>query len=109
MILMLADEAAIDAVLGRGNRTFEARAKGRTIVNMATVSPGYATALDADIQTAGGRYVRGAGFRLAKARGGRPARRDAGRTGGRLGGYPRSVDPQCVGRASTAARCQERW
>ncbi len=57
VILMLADEAAIDAVLGRGDGTFEARAKGRTIVNMATVSPGYSTALDADIQAAGGRYV----------------------------------------------------
>jgi len=57
VILMLADGAAIDAVLARGEPAFAKRVEGRTLINMATVQPGYSRALEADIRAAGGRYV----------------------------------------------------
>jgi 3-hydroxyisobutyrate dehydrogenase len=57
VILMLADGAAIDAVLARGAPAFVQRADGRTLINMATVPPAYSTMLEADIRAAGGRYV----------------------------------------------------
>ncbi|MDN4573324.1 2-hydroxy-3-oxopropionate reductase [Pandoraea cepalis] len=57
IILMLADEAATDAVLGRGLPDFANRVSGRRIVAMGTVSPGYSLALANEIQKAGGRYV----------------------------------------------------
>jgi 3-hydroxyisobutyrate dehydrogenase len=57
IILMLADGAAIDAVLGRGTPEFVARVAGRRLVAMGTVSPGVSEALAADIHAAGGHYV----------------------------------------------------
>jgi 3-hydroxyisobutyrate dehydrogenase len=57
VFLMLADEAAVDAVLARGTADFAGRVGGRTIVHMGTVSPTYSRGLEADIRTAGGRYV----------------------------------------------------
>jgi 3-hydroxyisobutyrate dehydrogenase len=57
VVLMLADGAAIDAVLGRGTPRFAGQLAGRTVVHMGTTSPGYSRALEADIQEAGGRYV----------------------------------------------------
>ncbi len=57
VILMLASEAATDAVLGRGSADFAAIVAARTIVAMGTVSPGYSKALEAEIVAAGGRYV----------------------------------------------------
>lgn len=57
VILMLADGAAIDAVLARDDDAFASRVSGRTLVNMATVPPGYSEALAADVCAAGGRYV----------------------------------------------------
>lgn len=57
VILMLTDEAAIDAVLQRGQDGFLRRAGAHTIINMSTTSPAYSRALEADIQSAGGRYV----------------------------------------------------
>lgn len=57
VILMLAHDAAIDAVLGRGTPEFEARVARHLIVHMGTTSPEYSRALDADIRSAGGRYV----------------------------------------------------
>jgi 3-hydroxyisobutyrate dehydrogenase len=57
VILMLADERATDAVLGRGTPRFAAQAGNRTIVHMGTTSAGYSRALEADIRAAGGRYV----------------------------------------------------
>ncbi len=57
VILMLADEAAVDAVLARGTADFAARVCGHTIVHMGTVFPTYSQELDADIRAAGGRYV----------------------------------------------------
>jgi 3-hydroxyisobutyrate dehydrogenase len=57
VILMLADGMAIDAVIAHGGGAFEARIKGHTLINMATVPPSYSKALEADIRAAGGRYV----------------------------------------------------
>jgi len=57
VILMLADGAALDAVLGRGGPLFRERVRGRTLVNMATVSPSYSRALEQDVRGAGGHYV----------------------------------------------------
>lgn len=57
VILMLRDEAATDAVLGRGTEAFARRVAGRRVVVMGTNSPAYSEALDADIRAAGGRYV----------------------------------------------------
>lgn len=54
---MLADGAALDAVLDRSGAGFAARVRGRTLVNMATVPPGYSQGLAADIRAAGGRLV----------------------------------------------------
>ncbi len=57
VVLMLADDTAIDAVLGRGRRRFARQLPGRTVVHMGTTSAGYSHALEADIHRAGGRYV----------------------------------------------------
>ncbi|MFF5408503.1 NAD(P)-dependent oxidoreductase [Streptomyces misionensis] len=57
VLLMLADEAAVDAVLGRGTPAPAARVAGRTVVHMGTTSPEYSRALEAEIRAAGGRYV----------------------------------------------------
>jgi 3-hydroxyisobutyrate dehydrogenase len=57
VILMLVDGGAIDAVLGRGTRAFAARVSECTLVHMGTTSPTYSRGLEADIRSAGGRYV----------------------------------------------------
>lgn len=57
VILMLANSAAIDAVLARGTPAFADLVRGRTVVHMGTTAPGYSTALEADILAAGGAYV----------------------------------------------------
>jgi 3-hydroxyisobutyrate dehydrogenase len=57
VLLMLADGAAIDAVLGRGTPEFAELARGHTIVTMGTTSPEYSVGLQADVLAAGGRYV----------------------------------------------------
>jgi 3-hydroxyisobutyrate dehydrogenase len=57
IILMLRDEAATDLVLGRQEPSFGSRVKGRTIINMATTSPGYSKALEAEVRAQGGHYV----------------------------------------------------
>jgi len=57
IILMLADDAAIDAVLDRHGPAFAARVSGRTVVHMGTTSPAWSRALETDIRAAGGRYV----------------------------------------------------
>ncbi|MFF7445451.1 MULTISPECIES: NAD(P)-binding domain-containing protein [unclassified Streptomyces] len=57
VILMLADEAAMDAVLGRGTPDFAARVAGQVVVHMGTTSAEYSSALEDDIRAAGGRYV----------------------------------------------------
>ena len=57
VVLMLANDTAIDAVLGRGTHQFAEQVAGRTVVHMGTTAAGYSRALEADIQRAGGRYV----------------------------------------------------
>ncbi|WP_151476233.1 NAD(P)-dependent oxidoreductase [Streptomyces albicerus] len=57
VILMLADETAIDVVLSRGTPDFAARVAGHTVVHMGTTSPEYSGSLEADIRAAGGRYA----------------------------------------------------
>ncbi len=57
VFLMLADDAAIDTVLGRGTPWFGAQVAGRTVVHMGTTSAGYSRVLEAEIRAAGGRYV----------------------------------------------------
>jgi 3-hydroxyisobutyrate dehydrogenase len=57
VLLMLADDPAIDAVLGRGGPDFAARVAGRVVVHMGTTSPEYSRGLEADVRAAGGRYV----------------------------------------------------
>jgi 3-hydroxyisobutyrate dehydrogenase len=57
VILMLADGAAVDAVLGRGTPGFATLVAGHTIVHMGTTEAGYSSGLAADVRSAGGRYV----------------------------------------------------
>lgn len=57
VILMLANEHALDAVLMREGPDFVALVAGRTIVNMGTTSPPYSRNLEVAILGAGGRYV----------------------------------------------------
>lgn len=57
VIAMLADEAAIDAVLGRGTPRFATYLRDRILVHMGTTSAEYSRALQADIRAAGGGYV----------------------------------------------------
>lgn len=54
---MLADEDAIDAVLGRDQARFRRQLCAKTLVHMGTTSPQYSRRLEADILDAGGRYV----------------------------------------------------
>lgn len=54
---MLIDGAALDAVLGRGERGFADLVKGRTLVSTSSNAPAYSKALEADIRAAGGRYM----------------------------------------------------
>ncbi|GGS42643.1 6-phosphogluconate dehydrogenase [Actinokineospora fastidiosa] len=57
VFLMLADEAAVDAVLDRGGPAFGPRVRGRVVVQMGTLAATYSQALEADIAAAGGDYV----------------------------------------------------
>lgn len=57
VILMLANDAAIDTVLARGTDDLETRVRDHVIVNMGTTSADYSRQLGADIEAAGGRYV----------------------------------------------------
>jgi 3-hydroxyisobutyrate dehydrogenase len=57
VILMLADEDAVDAVLQRREGGLARLAAGRTIVHMGTTAPAYSRALERDIRSTGGQYV----------------------------------------------------
>lgn len=57
IIFMLLNGEAMDEVLDRGQPAFAGRVKEHTLINMATPSPEYSKALEADIRAAGGRYV----------------------------------------------------
>ncbi len=57
VLAMLADGAAIDAVLDRAGPDFATRVAGHVFVHLGTTAPQYSAALGADIRAAGGRYV----------------------------------------------------
>lgn len=57
VIMMLFDNAATDAVLGRGTARFTAMVADRTVVNMGTLAPDDSRSLAEDVHAAGGRYV----------------------------------------------------
>jgi 3-hydroxyisobutyrate dehydrogenase len=57
VILMMANDAALDTVLGRGTADFATHVAQHTIVHMGTTSADYSRELEADIRAAGGRYV----------------------------------------------------
>ena len=57
ILLMLLDQDAVDAALGRGSPAFARRVRGRTLVMLGTTSPAYSAALDEDIRASGGHYV----------------------------------------------------
>jgi 3-hydroxyisobutyrate dehydrogenase len=57
VFLMLANASAVDVVLGRTSPDFGRCVRGRTLVNMATNSPEYSAALEADVRAAAGSYV----------------------------------------------------
>ena len=85
VLLMLADEAAIDAVLDRGGARFADNVAGRTIVHMGTTDPDYSRELEAAVRGCGGRYVE------APVSGSRtPA--EAGELVAMLAGEPAAVD-----------------
>ncbi|WP_136068684.1 NAD(P)-dependent oxidoreductase [Modicisalibacter radicis] len=57
VLLMLENDIATDAVLGRGTTSFARRVEKRCIVSMGTVSAEYSRQLSEDIRASGGRYV----------------------------------------------------
>ncbi|MCF0091883.1 NAD(P)-dependent oxidoreductase [Micromonospora sp. MH99] len=57
IILMLRDEAAVDAVLGRGTDEFVRRVRGHTVVQMGTFTTAYSRTLAVQVSESGGRYV----------------------------------------------------
>ncbi|MBT2387637.1 NAD(P)-dependent oxidoreductase [Streptomyces sp. ISL-11] len=97
VFLMLADGAAIDAVLGRGTPDFAVRVARHTVVHMGTTSPEYSRGLEADVRTAGGDYVEAP---VSGSRG--PA--EAGRLVAMLAGEPRAVEEV---RAAVRPVCHE--
>ncbi|MGN6324637.1 NAD(P)-dependent oxidoreductase, partial [Pseudolysinimonas sp.] len=57
VILMLRDEAAVDAVLRRGSAEFAPLVRDRTVVQMGTFTTAFSSALATEVDAAGGRYV----------------------------------------------------
>jgi 3-hydroxyisobutyrate dehydrogenase len=57
VILMLADEAAIDAVLARSTSAFGARVRNHVIVHMGTTPTAFSHSLETDLRAAGAQYV----------------------------------------------------
>ena len=57
VILMLVNEAALDAVLERGTANFTKRVANHIVVSMGSNAPDYSRELSAEIIAAGGRYV----------------------------------------------------
>lgn len=57
LFLMLIGEDVIDGVLERGGESFATRVRGRTLVNMGTVSPAYSARLEEETGAAGGAYL----------------------------------------------------
>ena len=84
VLLMLADEPAVDAVLDHGGAGFAGRVRARTVVHLGTTSPEFSRALAADVEGAGGRYAEAP---VSGSRG--PA--EAGELVGLLAGRPEVV------------------
>lgn len=57
VILMLATEQAINAVLARGTADFSTLVAGHVIVHMGTTSADYSRRLEAEVKAVGGHYV----------------------------------------------------
>lgn len=57
VLVMLRNEEAADHVLRGAPGGLAALVRGRTVVNMGTMSPSYSAALAAEVETAGGAYV----------------------------------------------------
>ena len=57
VILMLADDPAVDFVLDRGGPGFRRRVAGHLVINMGTHAPAWSRRLEADIRAAGGAVV----------------------------------------------------
>lgn len=57
IFVMLLDEAAVDAVLGRGTPAFARRMRGRTLVHLGTTAPEYSRRLERDLLACGALYV----------------------------------------------------
>jgi len=57
VLVMLLDETAIDAALGRGSPAFARRLRDRTLVHLGTTSPEYSWQLERDLLDCGARYV----------------------------------------------------
>ncbi|GGT02219.1 NAD(P)-dependent oxidoreductase [Nonomuraea spiralis] len=85
VLLMLADEAAVDAVLGRDTPRFASMVAGRVVVHMGTTSPAYSADLGAAVRAAGGDYAEAP---VSGSRG--PA--EAGRLVAMLAGEPATIE-----------------
>lgn len=57
VMVMLLNQEAMDAALGRGTPAFGQRVRDRTVVMLGTTSAEYSSELAADIRRQGGRYV----------------------------------------------------
>jgi 3-hydroxyisobutyrate dehydrogenase len=57
ILVMLLDEAAIDAALGRATPAFARRMRERTLVHLGTTSAEYSQGLERDLLDCGARYV----------------------------------------------------
>lgn len=57
VLMMLATDSAIDAVLSRGTPAFDELVRDHVLVHMGTTSPEYSAALGQDVHAAGGLYV----------------------------------------------------
>jgi 3-hydroxyisobutyrate dehydrogenase len=57
VVVMLVNEAALDAVLRRGTEDFARLVSGRVVVSMGSNAPDYSRALNAEIVAAGGQYI----------------------------------------------------
>ncbi|MCA0850535.1 NAD(P)-dependent oxidoreductase [Salipiger thiooxidans] len=85
VLLMLENEGATDAVLGRGTEAFTRRVNGHCVVSMGTTSADYSFRLSQDITAAGGCFVE------APVSGSRkPA--EAGQLVGMLAGPPEEIE-----------------
>ncbi|GAA1582274.1 NAD(P)-dependent oxidoreductase [Actinoplanes couchii] len=56
VVVMLANDRVVDAVLRRGTGDFARMVRGRTLVHMGTTAPDYSAGLAADVARAGGTY-----------------------------------------------------